>query len=152
MSNITLATKETIANEYFINKFIQIAHPILMIGLACWGKTHLAKGILRDIVKGREDSFVFQQINFNYYTDASYMQIELEQTLEKKAGKQFGPPGKVKLIYFIDDLNMPQLDQYDTQSAISLLHYWQLRSAHQCHLFKCAHETRAYASELRPAV
>jgi dynein heavy chain len=112
MSNITVATKETIANEYFIKKFIQIAHPVLMIGLAGCGKTQLAKGILRNIVKGKEDSFAFQQINFNYYT---------EQTLEKKAGKQFGPPGKVKLIYFIDDLNMPQLDQYDTQSAISLL-------------------------------
>jgi len=41
--------------------------------------------------------------------------------LKKIAGKQFGPPGKQKLIYFIDDLNMPQLDAYDTQSAIALL-------------------------------
>jgi dynein heavy chain len=41
--------------------------------------------------------------------------------LKKIAGKQFGPPGKQKLIYFIDDLNMPQLDVYDTQSAIALL-------------------------------
>ena len=41
--------------------------------------------------------------------------------LEKKAGRQFGPPGKVNMIYFIDDLNMPKLDQYDTQNAIALL-------------------------------
>jgi len=27
--------------------------------------------------------------------------------LEKKAGKQYGPTGKTKLIYFIDDLNAP---------------------------------------------
>ena len=28
---------------------------------------------------------------------------------------------KIKLIYFIDDLNMPQLDPYETQNAIALL-------------------------------
>jgi dynein heavy chain len=39
----------------------------------------------------------------------------LEQPpLEKKAGKNFGPPGKLKLIYMIDDLNMPMLDPYNT--------------------------------------
>ena len=29
--------------------------------------------------------------------------------------------GKYKLIYFIDDLNMPALDPFDTQSAIALV-------------------------------
>ena len=41
--------------------------------------------------------------------------------LVKKTGTSFGPPGKADLIYFIDDLNLPEVDQYDTQSAISLL-------------------------------
>lgn len=64
---------------------------------------------------------MFQLINFNYYTDSMYLQAQLEQLLEKKAGRQFGPQGKGRLIYFIDDLNMPQLDPYDTQTAIALL-------------------------------
>jgi dynein heavy chain len=29
--------------------------------------------------------------------------------------------GKYKLIYFVDDMNMPKRDPYDTQNAISLL-------------------------------
>jgi dynein heavy chain, axonemal len=41
--------------------------------------------------------------------------------LEKRPGRTFAPPGKFKLIYFIDDLNMPMLDPYETQSAIALL-------------------------------
>jgi dynein heavy chain len=45
----------------------------------------------------------------------------MEQQLEKKAGKTFAPIGKYKLIYFVDDMNMPARDPYDTQSAISLL-------------------------------
>lgn len=46
----------------------------------------------------------------------------LEQELVKQ-GTKYGPKkgSQVKLIYFIDDLNMPQLDPYNTQSAIALL-------------------------------
>jgi hypothetical protein len=33
----------------------------------------------------------------------------------------YAPPGKLHLIYFIDDLNMPALDPYNTQSGIALL-------------------------------
>jgi dynein heavy chain len=41
--------------------------------------------------------------------------------LEKRAGTTYAPPGKYSLIYFIDDLNMPMLDPYDTQTAIALV-------------------------------
>jgi len=49
------------------------------------------------------------------------LQTILEQQLERRTGKIYGPVGKYKLIYFIDDLNMPALDKYDTQSAIALV-------------------------------
>jgi dynein heavy chain len=62
-----------------------------------------------------------QIINFNYYTDSSLLQSSLEQLLQKKAGTLYGPPGKFTLIYFVDDLNMPRLDPYNTQTAIALL-------------------------------
>jgi len=57
----------------------------------------------------------------NYYTDANLLQMNLHQNLEKKAGTRYAPFGKYTLIYFIDDLNMPKLDDYNTQSAIALL-------------------------------
>jgi dynein heavy chain len=46
----------------------------------------------------------------NYYTDANLLQMNMEQLLEKKAGKTFAPMGKYKLIYFVDDMNMPAKD------------------------------------------
>lgn len=41
----------------------------------------------------------------------------------KKQGKTFKPlaGGDVTLLYFVDDLNMPATDPYDTQSAIALI-------------------------------
>lgn len=36
-------------------------------------------------------------------------------------GVRYGPPGGKRLVYFVDDLNMPLVDKYDTQSAIELM-------------------------------
>ena len=44
----------------------------------------------------------------------------LETSPAKKASRLYAPPGKLQMAYFIDDLNMPMLDQYKTQSAIEL--------------------------------
>lgn len=55
----------------------------------------------------------------------------LEKPLEKKAGRKFAPPTAKKLIYFIDDLNMPEVDVYGTVQPHTLIrqhldynHWW----------------------------
>lgn len=45
----------------------------------------------------------------------------LEKPLEKKAGRNYGPKGNKKLVYFIDDLNMPEVDLYGTVQPHALL-------------------------------
>lgn len=45
----------------------------------------------------------------------------LEKPLEKKAGRNFAPPGTKKLIYFVDDLNMPEVDAYGTVQPHTLI-------------------------------
>jgi dynein heavy chain len=40
---------------------------------------------------------------------AEMLQKILEKPLEKKAGRNYGPPGNKTLIYFIDDMNMPEV-------------------------------------------
>jgi len=39
----------------------------------------------------------------------------------KKSGKTFGSASNKTLIYYIDDMNMPSVDKYGTQSPIALL-------------------------------
>lgn len=45
----------------------------------------------------------------------------LEKHLEKKAGRNFGPVGTKKLIYFLDDVNMPEVDTYGTVGPHTLI-------------------------------
>jgi hypothetical protein len=60
-------------------------------------------------------------INFNSYTDSKAMQVVIESQVDKRSGIHFGPPLGKTLIYFMDDLNMPYLDKYGTQSPICLV-------------------------------
>ena len=49
------------------------------------------------------------------------LQQVLEKPLERKAGRNFGPPGLKRLVYFIDDVNMPEVDKYFTVQPHTLV-------------------------------
>jgi dynein heavy chain len=124
MQNITVPIPETISIKLITKSLMYEGHPTMMIGNAGSGKTQLIKGLLKEIRSASKppNDYYYVTINFNYFTDAVYLQTMLEQELVKQ-GTKYGPKkgSQVKLIYFIDDLNMPQLDLYNTQSAIALL-------------------------------
>ena len=45
----------------------------------------------------------------------------METVLVKRMGTTYGPANQVRMTYFIDDLNLPEVDVYNTQSAIALI-------------------------------
>ena len=58
--------------------------------------------------------------NFSFLNKSSTSGL-LEKHLEKKAGRNYGPAGIKKLIYFLDDLNMPEVDTYGTVGPHTLI-------------------------------
>merc|ERR1719335_360994 len=95
-----------------------VHHPIMLIGLAGCGKTQSCNGLLKSL---DPSVFCFYSMNMSFYTDSTLLQTMMEIPLEKKAGRLYAPPGKLSMVYFIDDVNMPALDKYNTQSAIELM-------------------------------
>nr|XP_031541762.1 dynein heavy chain 17, axonemal [Vicugna pacos] len=77
----------------------------------------------------------------------------LEKPLEKKSGRNYGPPGTKKLIYFIDDMNMPEVDKYGTVAPHTLIrqhmdhgHWYDrqkltLKDVHNCQYVACMNPT-----------
>jgi len=118
MGDVTVPTGETVAMTYFMKALLLQKHPVMLIGLAGCGKTQSCLGLLKSL---DPEFYMHYLMNMSYYTDSTLLQAMMENPLEKKAGKLYGPPGKFQLIYFIDDLNMPALDKYNTQSAIELM-------------------------------
>eukprot|EP00966_Prymnesium_polylepis_P296670 6853557-Prymnesium_polylepis.3 len=117
MSMVTVPTGETASINFFLDLLIQRSRPAMLLGSAGVGKTAIIMGKLRSL----NDDYMHTVINVNYYTNFNSLLKQLEGPLEKKAGKNFGPPGNKKLIYYVDDLNMAALDKYNTATNISLM-------------------------------
>jgi dynein heavy chain len=120
ITHYTIPTNDTIASQFLMRRFIQNGVAPMLVGNAGCGKTQIIKGLLNELTAGGED-YRQQIVNFNYFTDSTLLQKVLESQLVKMGGAGFGPPGKARLIYFIDDVNMPKLDAYETQTAIALV-------------------------------
>ena len=110
-------TSETTRIRYFLDLLMAKRRPVMLVGNAGTGKTVLIGEKLGSL---DEDTLV-KIISFNYYTTSLMLQQVMEKPLEKKAGKNFGPPGNKKLVYFIDDMNMPLVDTYGTVQPHTLL-------------------------------
>lgn len=135
INQITVPTTETSSVSFWLNYLIELHVPVMVCGPAGTGKTQNVLGSLKKM--SAEDSkkdIRFATINFNFYTTSTILQQTMASYIEKKTGTNFGPPGKSQLVYFVDDLNLPEVDPYNTQSAISLLrqqmeyHHWYDRN------------------------
>lgn len=103
---VLVHTQETIRVRYFMDLLMVNRRPIMLVGSAGTGKTVLVgdKFAAMD-----PDNVMVTNVPFNYYTTSAMLQGVLDKPLEKKAGRNFGPPGTKKLVYFIDDMNMPMV-------------------------------------------
>ncbi|XP_062234716.1 dynein axonemal heavy chain 9-like [Platichthys flesus] len=104
-------TTETIRVRYFMDRLIEHRRPVMLVGNAGTGKSVLVGDKLGSL---DSDKYMIKNAPFNYYTTSAMLQAVLEKPLEKKAGRNYGPPGSRRLIYFIDDMNMPEVDEYGT--------------------------------------
>lgn len=98
-------TAETTRIKYFMDMLIDRRRPVMLVGNAGTGKTVL----MQDKLTSLTDEFMVANVPFNFYTTSEMLQGILEKPLEKKAGRNYGPPGTRRLIYFVDDMNMPEV-------------------------------------------
>lgn len=115
---IFVPTIETIRMQYLVKLLLKNGHNAMLVGGAGTGKTSTIKDLLKSL---DSESYATHTLPLNSFHDGPTLQTALEAPLERKIGTRYGPPGTKKLIYFIDDANMPSKDKYDTQSALELL-------------------------------
>ena len=122
MSEVTVPTTESASVTFWLQNMVKTKEACMLAGPAGTGKTQLINGVLREL---NPDKHQFQTININFYTSSIALLGSLEGKLQKRTGSTYGPPGSAKLIYFVDDLNLPEVDKYNTQSAIALIRQHQ---------------------------
>ena len=118
MGSVTVPTPETCSVTYWMRMLVNMRRPVMLAGPSGTGKTQIVQGML---VQFDPVEFLSATINFNFYTTSAVLQNTMGIPLVKKTGTNYGPPGQANLVYFVDDINLPEVDAYDTQSAIALL-------------------------------
>uniref|UniRef100_A0A803VXV6 Dynein axonemal heavy chain 17 n=1 Tax=Ficedula albicollis TaxID=59894 RepID=A0A803VXV6_FICAL len=111
-------TARSVCLRFLVARLLQRRRPVLLVGTAGTGKSVLLGDTLCSL---DTHLFLLRRVPFNYYTTSAVLQGVLEKPLEKKAGRNYGPPGSKRLVYFIDDLNAPRVDAYGTVQPHTLL-------------------------------
>ncbi|NXX48555.1 DYH17 protein, partial [Tricholaema leucomelas] len=143
-------TTETVRIRYFMDLLMEKQRPLMLVGNAGTGKSVLMWNKLEAL---STDEYLVQSVPFNFYTTSAMLQAVLEKPLEKKSGRNYGPPGTKRLIYFIDDMNMPEVDKYGTVAPHTLIrqhmdhgHWYDrnkltLKDIHNCQYVACMNPT-----------
>ena len=63
-------------------------------------------------------------INFSSRTTSMDLQRNLEASVEKRTKGVYVPVGGKRMLTFLDDLNMPALDNFSSQPPLELLRLW----------------------------
>ncbi|KAI8425202.1 hypothetical protein MSG28_007025 [Choristoneura fumiferana] len=117
LQSLLVSTSETTRIRFFMDLLIPKQKPVMLVGSAGSGKTVSVAAKLNAL----SDSYAITNVPLNFYTTSEMIQKVLEKPLEKKSGRNFGPPGSKFMIYFVDDLNMPEVDTYGTVQPHTLI-------------------------------
>ncbi|XP_061501815.1 dynein beta chain, ciliary isoform X1 [Anopheles gambiae] len=149
LQSMLVPTTETTRLRWFMDILIEDKHPVMLVGGAGSGKSV----IVADKLSSLSYKYAVTNVPFNFYTTSEMLQRVLEKPLEKKAGRNYGPPGNKTMVYFVDDMNMPEVDTYGTVQPHTLIRqfmdyrHWydraklSLKDIHNCQFVSCMNPT-----------
>jgi len=117
--NIFVPTSDIVRLTELMNVLVRNQRYVMFVGSAGTGKTILVNDYLSSL-SVVDETFKFSTINMNFYMDSYSLQMQLEQYIDKRSGKTYGPLSG-KLVYFVDDLNLPALETYGSQTPIAVM-------------------------------
>lgn len=111
-SNVLVPIPDNVRIQYLIDLIGRQDKAVLLIGEQGSAKTVMMKSYMR---KSNPDTTLSRSFNFSSATSPYQFQKTIESYVEKRLGSTFGPPGGKKMLVFIDDVNLPQINEWGDQ-------------------------------------
>lgn len=110
--SILVPIVDNVRIDYLIGTIANQERAVMVIGEQGTGKTVIMKNFMR---KMNIETYMGRSFNFSSATSPYQFQRTIESYVEKRVGVTFGPPGGRKLIVFIDDINLPEINEWGDQ-------------------------------------
>ena len=107
----------SIRTEFLISCAAGLGKNVMLIGESGSAKTTLIYSFLNK--KNKEEN-VIANSNFSSSTEPQIFQKSVEASVDKRMGSMYGPPAGKTMAMFIDDLNMPEINEWGDQCTNEL--------------------------------
>eukprot|EP00814_Leptocylindrus_danicus_P009510 CAMPEP_0116004988 /NCGR_PEP_ID=MMETSP0321-20121206/911_1 /TAXON_ID=163516 /ORGANISM="Leptocylindrus danicus var. danicus, Strain B650" /LENGTH=4605 /DNA_ID=CAMNT_0003473357 /DNA_START=128 /DNA_END=13942 /DNA_ORIENTATION=- len=117
-SNLLVPTMDSTRALYVTKTIHKQKAPVLIVGAEGTAKTSVQLMFLAD---QDPSQMLTKRINFSSATTPGMAQYSIEAELDKRGGKNYGPPNGKKMTIFFDDVSMPEINKWGDQTTLELL-------------------------------
>ena len=117
-SECLIPTRDSVRAEYLLRTMCtNNNYPTLVLGSSGTGKTSTVFQYFSNL----DDGISQKSINFSSATTCGMFQTNIEADIEKRQGKTFAPPFGRRMIVFLDDISMPEVNAWGDQPTLEIV-------------------------------
>jgi dynein heavy chain len=109
---LVVPTKDTVKFSWVLKNSLKHSLPIFLTGVTGVGKSIIINSTLEEMKEHENFENIF--MSFSSQTSSKETQTQIEDKLEKRRRNLLAGPANRKVALFIDDVNMPDKDEYGT--------------------------------------
>eukprot|EP00949_MAST-11_sp_MAST-11-sp1_P002825 g2825.t1 len=114
-SSLLIPTEDSVRSIHIMKHLHAQGYPTMMIGGTGTAKSATAQ-MFCDGLNTATD--MLKKVGFSFATTAGMFQGAVENEMDKRGGKTFGPPGSKQMVLFLDDISMPAVNEWGDQPTL----------------------------------